>query len=347
MSNGNIFYYDMSLVNTDVIPILAQINDRRQSSILDTPKEWEMSIVRFDLSSELIPLFFPVIPNPAFPLRSNKSITLSYSNTYYREFINVTPDEVKHGVFDYTIYLNHVNDAFALAFTALKDAFPGSSGTEAPRLYLNASNSLISLYTQDDYLVTNPNRIKIAVNQPLQQLLDISCVNKFVYPDPNGFEFEYSIDDSANIIPPIPRSGYPYGISALAGTWIQTPQEFRSLDEWSMIKSICFSSQLLPIVKEYIPNMVSQDQNSNINSSSKPIVTDFLVAKDSVEPTRHTYAYLPTAEYRMLSLMGIQAFSAIDITAQYQTYDGVFHDVYIAPGDSMTMKIMFRRIHKL
>ncbi len=347
MSTSNIFYYDLALTNPGPAPILAEINDQRQADILTTPNEWEMSIVRFNLSSELIPLFFPVIPDPiGFPLQSNMSITLAYLGNFFQQFVQASPDEVKNGIFDYSVWLNHINDASVVAFTLLKAAFPGASGTSAPRFYLNDPSSLISCYTQDTYLITNANRIQIGINQPLQQILDMPCVNRFPVPDPNGFEFELAINDSADLVPAAPRVGYPIGINGIAGTVIQTSQEFRSLDEWSTIRSVIFASQSIPVVKEFVPNLVTQFQNNNVNNSSKPIVTDFLVAKDSVEPTRHTYSYLPTAEYRMLSLQGVKAFSSIDIKAYYQTFDGKVRDVQIGAGDSMTLKIMFRRIVK-
>jgi hypothetical protein len=345
-SDGNLIYYDLVLTNSEPAPILAEINDQRQSSIINIPRDWEVSVVRFNISSELIPLFFPTIPNPAFPLRTNMSITLQYLGNYFRQYVQVTVDEVKNGVFDYTTYLDNINDASTLAFTALKAAFPAASGTAPPLFYLNEDTSLISMYVQDAYLKTNPNRIQIALNQPLQQILDFPCINRFGVPDPNGFEFEISVNNSANLLPVAPRSGYPFALSVIAGNLLQVSQEFRSLDEWSTVRSIVFSSDL-PTVKEYVPTRVDQSQNNNVNNSVKPILTDFLLSKDSVEPTRHTLVYVPTAEYRMLSMQGTNSFSSIYLRAQYQEYNGRLRDVYIGSGDSMTVKLLFRRINKI
>ena len=344
--NGNIFYYDMVLTNSNPSPIVAEITDQRQSTIIDIPKDWEVSVVRFNMNSELIPLFFPVIPNPAFPTTTNMSITLRYLGNNFRQFVQVSTQEVKEGVWDFTTYLSLINTASTLAFNALKAAFPAASGTSPPLFYLDENSSLISMYVQDGYLVTNPNRIQIGLNQPLQQILDFPAINRFTVPDITGFDYELSVNDSANLLPVAPRSGYPFGLTAIAGNLLQVSQEFRSLDEWSTVRSIVFSSDL-PIVKEYVPTLVDQSQNNNVNNSSKPILTDFLLSKDSVEPTRHTLIYIPTAEYRMISLQGTNSISSISIKGQYQTYDGKLRDIYIASGDSMTIKLMFRRIKKL
>lgn len=344
MSEGNIFYYDMALLNTGTYPIVAQISDQRSGTILENPQEWEMSVVRFDLSSDLIPIFFPIITTSP---QSNQSVTLRYLNNDFRQYVQATSNEIKEGVFDFQIWLNHVNDALQLAFTALKAAFPAAAPTLPPLLFLNPQTSLISLYTQDTYLDTNPARIQIGVNQPLQQILDFPCNRGLMFPSLNGFDCEIAINQSASLLPVAPRATYPIALSALAGTWIQTSQEFRSLDEWSQIKSIAFQSQLLPIVKEYVPSSVDQYQNDNISSSSFPIVTDFLVAKDGVEPTRHHYTYLPTAEYRMISLVGNKPISRVDMGATYQTDDGVIRPVMIAPNKGMNLKLVFRRINKI
>lgn len=344
--NGNVFYYDMVLTNSMASPVLAEITDQRQSSIIDIPRDWELSVVRFNISSELIPLFFPVIPNPLFPLQTNMSITLQYKNNFYQQFIQVIAQEAKDGVFDYSNYLQHINAAALIAYNLLIAANPGSTALNPPEFYLNDSSSLISMYVDTDYLDTNPNRITVALNQPLQQILDMPCDLRNPVPSPNGYEFILSINTSADLIPKPVLGGFPYGVSIMNGRILQVSQEFRSLDEWSTVRSIVFSSDL-PIVKEYVPTKVDQSQNDNVNNSVKPILTDFLLAKDSVEPTRHTLVYVPTAEYRMLSLQGTNSFSSISIKAQYQTYDGKLRDIYIGSGDSMTVKIMFRRIHKL
>lgn len=345
--NGNIFYYDMVLTNSNPSPIIAEITDQRQSTIIDIPKDWEVSVVRFNINSELIPLFYPVIPNPVFPTTTNMSITLRYLGNNFRQFVQVSnTQEVKDGIFDFTVYISYINAASILAFNALKAAFPAASGTSAPLFYLDEDSSLISMYVQDGYLITNPNRIQIGLNQPLQQILDFPAINRFLIPTITGFDYELFVNDSANLLPVAPRTGYPFGLTAIAGNLLQLSQEFRSLDEWSTIRSIVFSSDL-PIVKEYVPTLVDQSQNNNVNSSSKPILTDFLLAKDSVEPTRHTLIYIPTAEYRMLSMQGTNSFSSISIKAQFQTYDGKLRDILIASGDSMTVKLLFRRIKKL
>lgn len=343
---SNIIYYDLALTNTGNTRIPFEIKDQR-NQIIEDPSQYEMSIVRFDICSELIPLFFPLIPDPLLPLQTNQSVTLRYLNNDFRQYIQVTADDIKNGIFDYQQHLNYINTAFLLAYTALKTAFPAADGLMAPKLYLNTITSLISLYVDPSYLSSNANRIKVGVNQPLHQILDFPCIHGLSFPTLNGFDCEIAVYDSAPLLPAAPRTASPFALKSQAFDIIQVSQEFRSLDEWSEIKSISFVSNLLPIAKEFIPTTVGESQNSSQNYLSEPIITDFLIAKDSVEPTRHRYSYVPSGEYRMISLVGTQPFNTIDVKGRYHTYDGRRRDLEISPQNSGTLKIMFRRIEKL
>lgn len=348
MSEDNIYHYNVNLTNPGPAPIAAYSLGTRDSPILNNPSEFEMSIVRFQISSELIPLFHPVIPDPiGFPLRTNMSITLNYNNNFFQTFINVTAQEIKEGVFDYCPYLDKLNVAANTSFVALKAAFPAASPTTPPIFFLNSLTGIITMYVENTYLDTDPNRIRIGMNQPLQQIIDLPASLRNPVPSPFGYDYETSITDCAVLLPNAgSRQGYPVALNTLAVTLLGVSQEFKSLDEWSDVKSIIFTSSLIPMNREFIPNSVSSDQNYNTQDSSLPIVTDFDIVKDQVEPRGHCYQYFPTGEFRMISLRGRTGFKSIDITASYQTYDGKIRPIYIAAGDNMSLKILFRRIIK-
>ena len=293
----NIKYQNFSLTNNSATPILAEIVDARDSVILDNPTEWEMSVVRFQVNGDLIPLFIPIIPNPAFPLRTNMSITLTFGGTSFQEFINVTAEEAKGGVFYYSQYLDHLNDATALAFVALKAAFPGASATSPPFFALNPVTQLISMYVQDDYLRSNPGAISIALNQYLQAILDFPYAQFNGYTTPFGNDYVIDVDNHAPLLPPAPRAGFPIAITAVLGDVIQVSQEFPTLHLWDNIKSIILLTNLIPIVRETLPNTFGIGQNNNISNNSMTILTDFDIVKNSSEPRPSIIQYFPSAEY--------------------------------------------------
>lgn len=341
----NIKYQNFSLTNNNTLPILAEIVDARDSPILDNPTEWEMSVVRFQVNGDLIPLFIPIIPNPLFPLRTNMSITLSFGGSFFQEYINVTADEVKGGIYYYSQYLDHLNDASAAAFALLKAAFPGVTATSPPYFALNPVTQLISIYVQDVYLRTNPGSISIGINQYLQAILDFPFAQFNSYNTPFGNDYIIDIHDHAPLLPVPPRPNYPIGISTVTGNVIQVSQEFPTLHLWDNIKSIILLTNLIPIVRETLPNTPTIDQNNNISNNSLTILTDFDIVKNANEPRPSIIQYFPSAEYRMISMNQSNPYRVSDIRCQYQDYSGNIYPIYLPNMTNFSGKIMYR--HKI
>lgn len=343
MARTDIIYHNLSLTNNQSQPILASITDQRQSPILGNPSEWEMSIVRFQVSGDLIPLFHPIIPNPAFPLVTNMSITLSFGGVFFQEFINITNEMADNGVFFYGPYLDQLNTAANAAFVILKAAFPAAPQTAPPIFVLNPVTQLISMYVQDSYIQTSPTSIGIGLNQYLQAILDFPYSQFNGYSTPFGYDYVIDVDNAAILTPPPPRSGYPFAISIIAGNVLQVSQEFPTLHLWDNVKSIIFITSLIPIVKEALPNSVSLSQNNNISNNTQSVLTDFDFVKDISEPRPSIIQYTPPGEYRMISMNQANAYSVSDVQAQYSDYNGDTFPIYLNSGTNMSLKIMYRR----
>ena len=59
-------YYNLSLTNTGPVPLDAAILEQRNVTIIENPKAFEMSIIRFQVSGSLIPIFLFVLCSAAF-----------------------------------------------------------------------------------------------------------------------------------------------------------------------------------------------------------------------------------------------------------------------------------------
>lgn len=337
---GNILYQNFSLTNHGIYPILATITDQRDSVILEKPCDWEMSIVRFQINGDSIPLFRPVL---IAPLTTNMSVTLFFSGTYFLQNVMVTPDEVKDGIFYYSPYIDHVNDALAAAFVALKAAFPGASATSPPYLALNPITQLINLYVQDDYLKSNPGAIGIGFNQYLFTIIDFPYSQFNGYSTLNGYDYVIDIDNHAVLLPAAPRIGYPFAINGFAGDVLQVSQEFPTLHLWDTVKSIIFTTSLIPVVKEILPNSFSSDQSNNVSNNSLSILTDFNIPKNANEPRPSIFDYVPSGEYRMISMSQCNPYKVGDVTANYQDYSGQIFPINLLSVTNFDMKAMYRK----
>lgn len=341
--NSDIIYYNLSLFNEGVRNIPAQLLDRRQSAIITNPEEYNCSIVRFTCDS-FFPLFIPFIPDPAFPLQTDISITFTYLGIPYQQFVNVTPNEAKYGVFDFGLFLTDLNAASNAAFTAMKAANPGAPGQFYPYFALDPKTQLISMYVDIGWFdtLTPPNLIYF--NQKLQNLLNLPATVYNVVPAPFGEDYQISVKGYSAVLPAAgSRSDYPYDISPLAATFIQVSQEFVQLAEFSDISTLMFTSNILPIVPELTPVTTASNQSQNTSNTYMPIITDFVITRSNSEPRSNSFLYLPTAEYRRLSLSGGSPVTGVDISAYFTTYGGKIYPLYLPPGGSMTLKLLFER----
>lgn len=347
MQGQQIKYANVSLPNSTSTPIIAYKPEVRDTPFIDYPSDWELVVTRMQCSLELVPLFLPVIPDPLFPLKTDMSITLKYGGSYFQQFINVTPEEAKDGVFSYGNYLQQLNLASAAAMVAAIAAFPILAGTVAPKFYLNPSTSLISMYVQDSYLDSNVNRVQVGFNDELQQLLDFPSDD--IFPaDLNGFNHLLSVNNDAILLPAAPRTGVPLALSAIAGNLLQVSQEFSSLDEWDDVRSIIFVTNKLPIVPQLLPNTYpGQTLNNEVARGGQTVLMDFELVKGNPFEPRHIAQYIPQSEFKVIEMVGTSPINIIDIQAFYVTYRNERFELYLNPNTIMTMQIMFRPRFKL
>ncbi len=340
------FYADLSLTNTNDQPMEARVTDIRNQVILDHPEEYEMSIVRFECSMELIPIFIPETPNPAFPLRTGYSVTLLYGGVYYQEYINIDQTEKDYGIFNYGIWVEHYNIAAAAAYARLPG---GITATKPPYFSYNPTTEKINLYVQLDYLESNVNRIQIGLDQLSIIKLNLPIKNYIGFGLANGFDGSIAVENYSSLVPAYGfRSGYPYFLSdasqAAAGDYLQIVEEYVSIANWSFVKEIVFTSGRIPVVQSFLPSSSGSGQSGTVSGQFLPVLTDFALLKSTSNfPIRGTAVYLPTAEYRRLSMNSNSNFDTLDFQAYFQDYNLRLYPIRLFKGTNVSMKILFER----
>lgn len=343
--DGDIQYLNLRLKNLSNDPLECKILDTRNSSIILRPSDYEMSVVRFSLDIALIPIFNPVIPDIMFPFRTDMSVTLLFGGVPFLASVNILPQDKAIGIFSYQRYLDYVNTAFLTAFTALKLTFPASPQTSAPLLYLDDASQLINLYVQDTYLDTNPQAITIAMNHNLYRIVNLPFASYFGNSQPNGIDYTLIINNSGILIPAVgARVGYPLGVRPVLGDVILFSQEQYALGRWSDLSSIVFSSNVLPINREYQPSVFGDQQNYNFSGNSISILTDFEIIKSQTPAgSRGVIQYYPQGEYRMITLSGTNPIKQIDTLVSWIDVKGVQRPIFLDTGAEFSMKLMFRK----
>ena len=126
-----------------------------------------------------------------------------------------------------------------------------------------------------------------------------------------------------------------------------------SLQFWSPISSVSFSSQGIPVeptnvtptVVLGVGNAISSDLNSlgnNINVAN--IITDFEInLKTGIEGRTINY-YVPAGEYRLIDIIGNRPLSEINIIVYWRDkIEGTLHPMFLHSGGAASLKLLFRK----
>lgn len=350
--NGHI-YYNATFTNRPpddpnlAVPMPAKFIDTRSEPILTNPSEWEMSVVRFDTSSALIPV--SVIP----------IITGILGNTYLQVSIRRTPlDEgtafvtlTDHGytdlglpagsVMSYQQLLDDVNTAYAAAYAAL---IVKPAGSAAPQFIWNASEQLIDLYVDPSYVRAPPAdaTLTIGMSQSLQVFLNGWITRKTQIATA---QYQLVLNPSEALVQPAigARTNLPLSVQAAPATLYKFQQQATMVGQWNNARTIIITSSLLPSRPEFIPTNVTANSNS-VSSGSARIISDFLLPPETNPMIGRTILeYLPTAEYRVIDLVGDAPLYSIDMQMLWTDFLGNVYPLILAPGSTFSAKILFRR----
>lgn len=346
-------YYDMLIQAPPGSsgPVQARYDVDAKSEILEKVNDWNLSIVRFSIPSNLIPLFnFQIQSGPAQADRDLGiySITLvrgaTTTQTYLRyvnwnNYVNPLPQPpslnpptytqsrstLYYGVYEVQHMLVMMNNALAVAHATL----PVVPGSAAPRFIYDSTTSIISLIAQSaNYDVNTPGYTEIYVNSELFRFLQSMPSKRFGYNTVNGKDYQLLVADYTN-------NHYS------ASEW-SLPQSYACLSDWNDITSIIFRSSSIPSRPEYSPNGLGEGADLTDNPTLA-ILNDFIQYPiDNANP-RGAFLYTPTAEYRWIDLVGTGELKAIKINVYWSDRQKYIHPIYLNTYDQLSAKILFQR----
>ena len=272
-------------------------------------------------------------------------------------------DSQYYWCYDYDHVLKIVNTALAEAMDKLKaDAilnpllYPVDfADVEPPFMSWNESSNTATLYSRADLFNTanQPTAldpiIEVYFNPTLYSMFNSLPINKSFLVDsgtgtvlgPPDFPPYYQIM--------IDNFNGAKTIQGLFGQqterFIQTPQQYSTISEWTPVSSLVFTSSTLPIVVNQLsdPKLF---QNNNLIQLDRPgnnfanIITDLITDEQSY---RGSLLYIPSAEYRWISLTTSQPISQIDIQVYWKAKTGKLIPFTLPSGGSCSLKILFRK----
>ena len=376
----DLVYYDVTISNLlgiDTVPPVLYFNETRNSPFVYDPESYYLSIVRFTLDTPSLPVFQPeIFPNQANRDLTIYSVTLSWTNPVapFQTFdqqsyviwspqlqaspLPAPPSQTSNKLqnnntgyyetlnYQYWIYL--VNQTFLTCFAAL-NAQVVAAGLVLPTIHTpslawdTVNNVAIMAADVAGYNTSNANHIGIYFNPAMYQLFSsfpsliktygASTAGKNVQIQPLGFGGAAIVDFPPSAPPASQYKAY------------QIVQEYSTIALWTPITSVVFTSNTLPIVPNNIsaPLLFVNGQifnNGGNNSNISQVITDFVSDTGIYKPQ---IVYTPTAQYRLVNLVGNTPIYNLDINVFWKDRVGVLQPFRLTSGSTATMKILFTR----
>lgn len=370
----NHVYYDLNcenLRNTNTKDSMhLKFQETRYSNIVHNCEEYEMSIVKFFVSTYSLPVhFFNIVPN-----QSNRNLGI-YTITLVYEFkgdvdtemqsvlwspqitdhaLPLAPSERESGFqeeslyycsYDYYWVISRFNLALRTAYEALqaRNQADDVNIQLAPcpiirwdhnlnRPIIIASNSLF-----DSEHDNSLSKIKIYFNRDTYNLF-------------NGFQYKFistksDYNTDYQLILDADQKSVLLDLTGELLRYIEAISDNEPSANWSPVSSLVFTTNSIPIVatqlstpKIYMDGIqVSLEKQNN---DFENIITDITSLDYSMKPT---LLYIPQAEYRFIEMQNNSGLINIQISCFWRSKRGRMHPFILPSGGHAYLKLYFRR----
>ncbi|CAM9651935.1 unnamed protein product [Ectocarpus fasciculatus] len=351
-------YYDVQINNfestgTESQPLRFQEN--RSSALVGKASDYEMSIVRFELDTYSLPSWIASIePEQSDANKMIESVTLEYDGTVVQKYLTFIPTNKHLAVPNgpaplqdtnteyyycnsFRHYCDLVNNAFAECIVDLKVAHAVAlADVLAPKLIWNSDSDTASLLVQNlFYNVSLAKPVSVYFNRALYGKFTSFPADKN-YGASNGKIYKLNLDDD-------------YGTKNItldiSGGMIfnKIDQEYSTIANWSAVSSIVFTTNSIPIVASQQSEPRVYSSGSVISSGSAQqylLVISDMATNDMVY--KPNLLYVPSGEYRLISLNGSSPINDIDVNVYWKDKKGNLNPFYLQSGASASIKFYFR-----
>lgn len=371
----NNIYYDANIINSDQSgnkpPPRLIFQDIRSLPILSSPELYQLSVVRFNLqTANSLPVF---IPNIQVNNYNSNLTTYSFTLTFYniddetytsaQTFCSHIPANLNlpipnltnstdvrspyYYVYSFNTIVEMFNDALAQAFTTLTEV-AGFAGVTLP----TTNPPFFEWDSDNQKFILNGD--VVGFNDKNASHISIAC-NTALYTLISGFRADYNGPDiylGRNYVLRLSRETRGLNLFKIDNTYsvIQSYQEYSSGALFTPVSSIVFSTSLIPVLPSNVAkptifdgdgSLVSTGNNNNITS----MITDFESQDNNGYGFQGILSYTPTAEYRMIDLnnSSSEKLNNLDVSVYWKDQYSNLHPVYLLPGCSCNIKILFRK----
>ena len=378
MNQPNEIYYDMITTNyksEKTEPVAINFQENRNIPLLNNSGDYEMSIVRFQVDSQLLPILIPEIESNQSDINKTiYSVSMSYLpdgqtnpievQTYItwqpqnkNTIIPPPPSSNSNGLqsdtgsyyycYNFQWFVSLIYKACLDCFQELQQKTTGLENCIAPVISWNPDNNTAVISAPSDYFNSeDTNAIQLYFNSPLFALFSSFPVQNFGASASLGKNHRIQIANFTGTntiyLPSIPDENEQQYLC------IQVYQEYSTIANWTPANSIVFTSMSLPVYPEQLCSPLVFNEGRQIilgnNSNFANVITDLQTNDLCYKPN---LIYNPSAQYRWISLLGDKAISNVDVQVYWKSRFGKLNPLYLMSGSSCSLKILFQKKTKV
>lgn len=372
-------YIDCQVVNNsntyEPQPII--YNQIKTSNIIDRASDYYLSIVKWSMFSNLpqiiphLQLSYGAFPNIPYTGETIYSVNIGYGETQQTatfspsgvRTVYFTPEngyittpkyqptqtELYSNPFFYIYsvenFLKMVNKALEECFVWAQGEFTGLTDAVSPRIVWNNNTNKLNIIVSKEFVegITS-NTFYISMNTPLYNLFDTfpSFCNTYSTTITTSNNFVFNLYDNYGVqsfSDPNP-SGEPIVLYTFS-------QQASSVTSWCPVENLLFTTSLIPINSEFsgIPQYLGPYIGGNNSAQNlTAVLTDFTIPLETgTEYSRTLLYYIPTAEYRLIDLLGDQPLNNLNIQVFWKDKIGLLHPCTLKLGQTANIKILLRK----
>ena len=325
MENENI-YVDLLLTNS----VQSQPNNRvavdfflnQSQPILRDTTGYKLSVIRFSLNTETLPIFIPQMSDEDTTIYS---VTMEYNGNFYQHYMEFLPQNVspiqadeKYYIYSYQYVIYLFNKMLNECLVELND-ISATPTVIPPKMYFDVNSQLCGMRLDSTFYGFNEtNKINIYMNTQLYALLSTLPASIVHLANGRDFQINNLISDDPSLL----------------------TQEYKTIELWNPVSSIVFTSNMLPIYQSVTaPLQVYIDGNLSNNNTSYHflnIMTDF-IGNDLIFTPFVEYA---PGIYRFLNLKPNASIRNVDLQVYWMNKNtGQLKPLYLVPGGSCSVKL--------
>lgn len=341
------YYYNVEIFNDTNNFKLARFTETRVVPILTKPNDYELSIIRFKVPSQAIPIL-------VWPGDNVFKVTFTWQGQETFAFLNLPPNigvpEYGNAIYNYQEFVDSLNAAFANCYNQMSILFPGPWPT-SPEWNLFTEQSPIMIYDNvtkffsiqfpwitpnyTDPIVpsqisfgnwtTTPqsgpsNQIKIFFNEKLGSLL-------------RGFRYNLDLSDNDKYYNLVVQDNKNNLTNVSSDIILTMPQDYTILNSFNDLDDIVFRTNSVPVTNE----MIGAQRNI-----LQQILTDFEVTESDFDSSNIQFFAIGPLRYYPLN--SNSEMRTLDLQVFWKNKSGLEFPLFIAPGQKLTVKIQFRKV---